>query len=50
MLCCPTSIFVGFDITFMYSETILEISSRTNILLQSVLTGYQVDKIITITI
>ena len=49
MLCHPTSIFVGFDIAFMYSKTILEISSRTNILLQAVLTGYQVDNVITIT-
>ena len=50
MLCRPTSIFVGFDITFMYSKTILEISSRTNILLQAVLTGYQLDNIITIAV
>ena len=49
MLCCPTSICVGFDIAFMYSKTILEISSRTNILLQAVLTGYQVDNVITVT-
>ena len=49
MLCRPTSIFVGFDITFMYSKTILKISSRTNILLQAVLTGYQVDNVVTIT-
>ena len=49
MLCRPTSIFVGFDIAFMYSKTILEISSRTNILLQAVLTGYQVDNVIAIT-
>ena len=49
MLCRPTSIFVGFDITFMYSKTVLEISSRTNILLQAVLTGCQVDNVITIT-
>ena len=49
MLCRPTSIFVGFDIAFMYSKTILEISSRTNILLQAVLTGYQIDNVITIT-
>ena len=48
MLCRPTSIFVGFDIAFMYSKTILEISSRTNILLQAVLTGYQVDNAIAI--
>ena len=33
----------------MYSKTILEISSRTNILLQAVLTGYQVDNVIAIT-
>ena len=49
MLCRPTSIFVGFDIAFMCYETILEISSRTNILLQAVLTGYRVDNVITIT-
>ena len=49
MLCRPTSIIVGFDIAFMYSKTILEISCRTNILLQTVLTGYQVDNVITIT-
>ena len=50
MLCRPTYIFVGFDIGFMYSKTTLEISSRTNILFQAVLTGYQIDNIITITI
>ena len=49
MLCRPTSIFVGFDIAFMYSKTILEISRRTNILLQAVLTGYRVDNVITTT-
>ena len=49
MLFRPTSIFVSFDITFMYSKTFLEISSRTNILLQAVLTGYQVDNVITVT-
>ena len=49
MLCRPTSIFVGFDIAFMYSKTTLEISSRTNILFQAVLTGYQIDNVITIT-
>ena len=49
MLCRPTSIFVGFDIAFMYFKTILKISSRTNILLQTVLTSYQVDNVITIT-
>ena len=49
MLCHPTSIFVGFDIAFMYYETILEISSRTKILLQAVLTGYRVDNVTTIT-
>ena len=38
--------FVGFDIAFMYSKMILQISSRTNILLQAVLTGYQVDNVI----
>ena len=49
MLCPPTSIFVDFDIAFMYSKTDLEISSRTNILLQAVLTSYQVDNVITST-
>ena len=49
MLCHPTSIFVGFDIAFMYSKTTHEIISRTNILLQVVLAGYQVDNVITIT-
>ena len=49
MFCCPTSTFVGFDIAFMYSKTVLEISSRTKILLQAVLTGHQVDNVITIT-
>ena len=49
MLCCPTSIFVGVDITFMSSKKILEISRRTNILFKTVLTGYQIDNVITIT-
>ena len=49
MLCRPTSIFVGFDMAFIYSKTTLEISSRTNILFQAVLTGYQIDNAITIT-
>ena len=49
MLCRPTSIFVGFDIAFMYSKTTLEISSRTSILFQVALTDYQVDNVITIT-
>ena len=49
MLCRPTSIFVGFDIAFMFSKTTLEISSRTNILFLAVLTGYQIDNAITIT-
>ena len=49
MLCRPTYIFVGFDIGFMYSKTTLEISSRTNILFKAVLTVYQIDNIITIT-
>ena len=49
MLCCPKSIFVGFDIAFMFSKTTLEISSRTNILFLAVLTGYQIDNVITIT-
>ena len=34
--------------TFMYSKTILEISNRTNILFKTVLTGYQIDNVITI--
>ena len=50
MLCRPTSIFVGFDIAFIYSKTALEISSRTNILFQAVPTGYQIDNVIAITI
>ena len=50
MLCRPTSIFLGFDITFMYSKTTLKISSRTNILFQAALTGYQLDNIFTITV
>ena len=50
MLCRPTSIFVGFDIAFIYSKTTLEISSRTNILFQAVPTGYQIDNVIAITI
>ena len=49
MLFHPTSIFVGLDIPFMYSKTILKISSRTNILFKTVLTGYQIDNVITIT-
>ena len=49
MRCHTTSIFVGLDIAFMYSKMVLEISSRTNILLQAVLTGCQVDNVITIT-
>ena len=49
MLCYPTSIFVGLEIAFMYSKTILEISRRTNILFKTVLTGYQIDNVITIT-
>ena len=49
MLCRPTSIFVGFDMAFIYSKTTLEISSRTNILFQAVLTGYQIDNAIKIT-
>ena len=48
MLCRPTSIFVGLDIALMCSKTILEISSRINILFITVLTGYQVDNVITI--
>ena len=50
MLCRPTSIFVGFDIAFMYSKTILEISSRTNILLWADFTGYQVGNVIAATL
>ena len=49
MLYRPTSIFVGFDIVFLYSKTTLEISSRTNILFQVVLAGNQKDNVITIT-
>ena len=49
MLCSQTCIFVGLDIAFMYSKTILEISNRTNILFNAVLTGHQRDNIITIT-
>ena len=50
MLCIPTSIFVCFDIAFIYSKTTLEISNKTNILFQAVLTGYQIDNVITITL
>ena len=39
MLCSPTSIFAGLNIAFMYSKAIFEISSRTNVLLKTVLTG-----------
>ena len=49
MLCRPTSICFGFDIAFMYSKTTLEICSRNNILFHAVLTGYQIDNVITIT-
>ena len=42
MLCRPT-------IAFMYSKTTLEIGSRTSILFQVVLKGYQIDNVITIT-
>ena len=49
MLCCHTSIFVGFDTAFMYYKTTLEISSITNILFQAVLTGYLIDNVITVT-
>ena len=49
MLFRPTSIFVGFDVAFMSSKMTLEISSRTNILFKAVLTGYQIDNVITIT-
>ena len=44
-----TSIFVGFNIAFMYSRMTLEISSRTNILFQAFLTSYQIDNVVTIT-
>ena len=40
---------LGFDIVFLYSQTTLEISSRTNILFQVVLAGNQIDNVITIT-
>ena len=49
MVCRLTYIVVGFDMAFIYSKTALEISSRTNILFQAVLTGYQIDNAITIT-
>ena len=49
MFCSPTAISVGLDIAFMYSVTIPEINSRTNILSKAVLTGYQVDNANTIT-
>ena len=49
MVCSPTSIFVGLNIAFMYSKTILEISNKTNILLKVFLTGYQIDNVIAIT-
>ena len=50
MLCIPRSIFVCFDIAFIYSKTTLEISNKTNILFQAVLTGYRIDNVITITL
>ena len=40
VVCRPTSIYVGFDVVFMYSTTTLKISGRTNILFKLVLTGY----------
>ena len=49
MLYLPTSIFVVFDIAFMYSKTTLEISSTTTILFQVVLTGYRTDNVVEIT-
>ena len=49
MVCCPTSIFVRLDISFMYSKTILEISNKTSILPKVFLTGYQTDNVIAIT-
>ena len=45
----PTSTFVGFDVTFMYFKTTFEISSRIKILFKAVFRGYQIDKVITIT-
>ena len=49
MLFRPTSVFVGFDIAFINSKTTLEISSRTNILFQAILTGYHINNVIIIT-
>ena len=49
MLCSPTSKFFDLDIALMYSKTIFEISSRTNTLFKAVLTNYQLDNVITIT-
>ena len=49
MLFHPTSILVGLDIAFVYSKMNIKISSRTNILFQAVLTSYQIDNIIKIT-
>ena len=49
MFCSPTAISVALDIAFMYSVTIPEINSRTNILSKAVLAGYQVDNANTIT-
>ena len=46
MLFNPTYIFVGFDIDFIYSKTVVEINSRTKILFKTVLTGYQINNII----
>ena len=49
MLYGTTSVFVGLDIAFMYSKSMLEISRRTNIFFKVVITGYQIDIITTIT-
>ena len=49
MLFRPTSVFVGFDIAFINSKTTLEICSRTNILFEAILTGYQINNVIIIT-
>ena len=47
-LCSTTSIFVILDIPFYVFKTILEFSSRTNVLFKTVLTGYRTDNINTI--
>ena len=43
MHCSPRSIFADLDMAFMYSKTIPEINSRTNIMFKAVLKGYQID-------